>query len=330
MNFDDERFVKIFTRDTVTWKLLGWEGRCVLLMLLRKVDRAGCVDLASGIEGLSLLLDLPEEVTERGFAACLRRGCVTQRDDIAVVPNFVRAQDSRQTDRVRQAESRARRRDSGLVSQNVTDVVTKRDEVSQPVTPCHTESHAVTLRIEQTRSDQNKTDSDVPSEPLQPELELVPQQAADANQKPKEPSKAQIQAQVALGLFAELVAARMSVIAGAEQLQPRPAALAGIKACLGQGYTPDQIRHVIKLKAAEVRAYPGQARWFVPKWFHPANVEQYYALSEADVTSVKGGRRPSKSPADIKREAELDAYFARQDRKHDAIDVASTETRREF
>lgn len=173
-------------------------------------------------------------------------------------------------------------------------------------------------------------DSLVISEPKQPELELVPQQAADANQKPKEPSKAQIQAQVALGLFAELVAARMSVIAGAEQLQPRPAALAGIKACLGQGYTPDQIRHVIKLKAAEVRADPGQARWFVPKWFHPANVEQYYALSEADVTSVKGGRRPSKSPADIKREAELDAYFARQDRKHDAIDVASTETRREF
>ncbi len=50
----------------------------------------------------------------------------------------------------------------------------------------------------------------------------------------------------ALGLFAELVAARMSVIAGAEQLQPRPAAIAGLKACLGQGYTPDQIRHVIR------------------------------------------------------------------------------------
>lgn len=147
MNFDDERFVKIFTRDTVTWKLLGWEGRCVLLMLLRKVDRAGCVDLASGIEGLSLLLDLPEEVTERGFAACLRRGCVTQRDDIAVVPNFVRAQDSRQTDRVRQAESRARRRDSGLVSQNVTNVtrtVTDCDQPSHAVTPSHTESHDVT------------------------------------------------------------------------------------------------------------------------------------------------------------------------------------------
>lgn len=135
-------------------------------------------------------------------------------------------------------------------------------------------------------------DSCVTSEPTQPELELVPQQAADANQKPKEPSKAQIQAQVALGLFAELVAARMSVIAGAEQLQPRPAAIAGLKACLGQGYTPDQIRHVIKLKVAEVKADPEQAKWFVPTWFRPANVERYLALKEADVARKPRGQAP--------------------------------------
>ncbi len=145
-------------------------------------------------------------------------------------------------------------------------------------------------------------DSLVDSDPSQPELALVPQQAADANQKPKEPSKAQIQAQVALGLFAELVAARMSVIAGAEQLQPRPAALAGLKACLGQGYTPEQIRHVIKLKVAEVRADPGQAKWFVPTWFRPANVERYCALREVDVKPRYQGTPnrppdPPKSPA---------------------------------
>lgn len=39
----------------------------------------------------------------------------------------------------------------------------------------------------------------------------------------------------------------------------------------------------------------------------------------------------NKSAADIKREAELDAYFARQDRTHDAIEVASEqEGRRDF
>ena len=38
----------------------------------------------------------------------------------------------------------------------------------------------------------------------------------------------------------------------------------------------------------------------------------------------------NKSAADLKREAELDAYFARQDRKHDAIEVALEETHRDF
>jgi hypothetical protein len=255
------------------------------------------------------------------FDALVSAGWLEVEGSDVFLPHFADSQRAATTAE-RVAEFRKRMRN---------DAVTDEKRPSNVSLPDRNES--VTNREldkKEIRLDQNRKDSLVGSEPKQPELELVPQLAADANQKPKEPSKAQIQAQVALGLFAELVAARMSVIAGAEQLQPRPAALAGIKACLGQGYTPDQIRHVIKLKAAEVRADPGQARWFVPKWFHPANVEQYYALSEADVTSVKGGRRPSKSPADIKREAELDAYFARQDRKHDAIDVASTETRREF
>ena len=304
MNFDDERFVKIYPRNTTNWKLLGWEGRCVLMMLFREVDRAGCLDIEGGMEGLALLLDLPPDVTERGFAACLKRGTVVQNGNLAIIPNFTRAQDARQTDRVRQAESRARRREVAM-SQNVTDVartVTERDQMSHVVTDGHTESHDVTLRIDQTRPDQTKH-SLADSEPKQPELELVPQQAADTNQKPKEPSKAQIQAQVALGLFSELVAARMSVIAGAEQLQPRPAALTGLKACLGQGYTPDQIRHVIKLKVAEVRADPGQAKWFVPTWFRPVNVERYCALREVDVKprgqapQAMRPPEPPKSPA---------------------------------
>ena len=171
-----------------------------------------------------------------------------------------------------------------MMSQFVTNdarTVTDRDQTSRAVTASHTPSHDVTLRIDQTRSEQNNL-SCAKSEP-QPELALVPQQAADTSKASAKPSKAQVQAQVALGLFGELVAARMSVIAGAEQLQPRPAALAGLKACLGADYTPDQIRHVIKLKAAEVRANPEQAKWFVPDWFRVRNVERYLALTEADV-----------------------------------------------
>lgn len=282
MNFDDERFVKIFTRDTVTWKLLGWEGRCVLLMLLRKVDRAGCVDLGSGIEGLALLLDLPEDVTERGFAACLRRGCVTQHDQIAVVPNFVRAQDSRQTDRVRQAESRARRRDSGLVSQNVTatcTVVTKRDEASQPVTRSHTESHDVTPRLDQTRPEQNKY-SHVDSGPSQPELELVPQLAAESKQP-----KAQVIAQIAVTLFGELQAARKRCNPNVrcEVRKVLPMHTREIERCLREELTVDDIRHVIAVWEAQVKSGRQEMAYFdsvTP--FRAANVAKYLQMSLDD------------------------------------------------
>jgi len=163
-------------------------------------------------------------------------------------------------------------------------------------------------------------DSCAKPEPSQPELSLVPQQAADTIKASPKPSKAQIRDQVALGLFAELVAARMSVIAGAEQLQPRPAALAGLKACLGQDYTPDQIRHVIRLKVAEVKADPQQARWFVPSWFGPKNVERYLALRPQDVTSARPsnasgyqGRPAPNEPPKSPRAGESD--FQRQIRE---------------
>ena len=48
-------------------------------------------------------------------------------------------------------------------------------------------------------------------------------------------------------------------------------------------------------------------------------------LTEHRTGKVITPRMAGKSLADLKREAELDAYFARQDRKHDAIEVASEE-----
>ena len=325
MNFEDERFVKIYPRNTTNWKLLGWEGRCVLMMLLREVDRAGCLDLEGGMEGLALLLDLPPDVTERGFSACVKRGCVVLNENTATIPNFVKAQEARQSDRVRQAESRARRREIGM-SQNVTNetrTVTKRDETSHAVTPSHTLSHPVTLRIEQTRPDQNKTDSDVPSEPSQPGLKLEPQSPADT----KKPSAAQVRDQTALILFTELNQARLGVVAGSRAMEPRTAALAGLKACLAQGYTPDDIRRVIALKVAECRTDPSQAKWFTPTWFRPGNVERYLALRPQDVTSARPSGNYGRNPKPESDLEKLGRHFRerREARERgDVIDVQSS------
>lgn len=205
-----------------------------------------------------------------------------------------------------------------MMSQFVTNdarTVTDCDQKSHAVTASHTPSHDVTLRIDQTRSEQNNL-SCAKSEP-QPELALVPQQAADTTKKP---SEAQVRERIALVLFGEIVAARMSVIPGAEKLEPRPAALAGLKACLGQGYKPDEIRRVIDLKTREVRADPKQAKWFRPTWFSPGNVEGYLALRPQDVTSARlshasgyQGRPAPNEPPKSPRAGESD--FQRQIRE---------------
>ena len=161
------------------------------------------------------------------------------------------------------------------------------------------------------------SDSSVSSEPSQPALALQPQQAADT---PKKPSEAQVRDQTALILFTELNQARLGVVAGSRDMEPRTAALAGLKACLAQGYTPDEIRRVIALKIAECRTDPSQAKWFTPTWFRPGNVERYLALRPQDVTSARPsnasgyqGRPAPNEPPKSPRAGESD--FQRQIRE---------------
>jgi len=156
MNWEDERYVRLYTRDTITWKLLGWEGRFVMMSLLRKVDRAGCLDLEAGTEGLAALLEMPEEIVQVGLAACAKRGTVQLRGHMLVLPRFIEAQEAKQSDRQRQRECREKRRDLGErakvvgLSREPTDqsqIVTEQPTMlSQNVTKRHTDSSAgVTL-----------------------------------------------------------------------------------------------------------------------------------------------------------------------------------------
>lgn len=142
MNFSDERYVRLYTRDTITWKAIGWEGRCLLPLLLRKVDRAGVLDMDDqDIEGLAALVDIPADIAERGLAALLKRGVLTARGGALVISKFMDAQECKQSDAQRQRDSRERRR-AGI---HPVDSVTNRDQMSQPVTDGHSASRLVTL-----------------------------------------------------------------------------------------------------------------------------------------------------------------------------------------
>lgn len=297
MDFENARWVKLYCQDTGTWLRLGWQGRTVALHLLRSVNSSGVLsDLGTEPELiLAELLRLPLEVVTPGLSALVRTGTVTLGGGILVWTAFVDAQRSRKSETQRKAEYRAKHRQEAISGQNGTSCPengTERPESVQVCPECPTTAGQI---VPEEKRELKREDSLVGLEPSQPELALVPQQAADVSPKPSKPTEAQVRDRVARALYAEIVAARKSVIASARlspDSAPKPAGLAGLRASLGQGYTPEQIRHAIKLKVAEVRADPEQGRWFLAKWFHPANIDRYSELTEADVTRKPRNQAP--------------------------------------
>lgn len=129
MNFEDEAYVRLFLRDTINWKMLNWQGKCVLPLLFRKVDRAGVLDLGDYAGEMArvvaALIEIPEEVVEPGLAAIFRQKSALLCGQYIVLPNFIEAQEAIQSDRVRKAEQRARHRDRSLAI--ARGLVTPRD-----------------------------------------------------------------------------------------------------------------------------------------------------------------------------------------------------------
>lgn len=145
MDWANERYARVYTRDTTTWKLLTWEARALLVLLLRKVDRMGVLEVGlDGHLGMAAHVEMPPDVVERALAQLVARGVVVDADGAYVLPNFLEAQEAVQTDAHRSREYRARKRDEALHRDGVTkrDVpITKRDKT---VTPRHTASRSVT------------------------------------------------------------------------------------------------------------------------------------------------------------------------------------------
>jgi hypothetical protein len=181
MNWEDEPYIKLYTRDTVSYKLLPWQGRCLLPLIMRKLDRAGVMDIGKypPSEAISVMVDVPIDVTKVGIEALLQSGIFEHIGDSIICPNFLEAQEARQSDKARQALSRQRRKDKANWNN-----VTKCDSKSQNVTNSHTVSHGVTNRIEKNRIDHSSVvklsqdckgsedDSAAPHHTTEPEVSL--------------------------------------------------------------------------------------------------------------------------------------------------------------
>lgn len=142
MNWAEEKFVKLFTRDTPTWLAWPWQARAMAPLLLRKLEGEGrlAVGRLEPARAAALTIGLPIEVVEAGLPAMLDDGTLELRDDGLWWSKFEEAQESRKSDALRQREQRAKqRRDSSTPTR-------------------HTASHAVTPRHspEQNRTEQTR------------------------------------------------------------------------------------------------------------------------------------------------------------------------------
>jgi len=156
MDWPNERYVRLYTRDTKTWCLLGWEGQCLLALLFRKADRAGLIDDVHDAADVLVLLrnGMPSEVVESGLSALVKYNVIELSEPGLLIPNFLEAQETPQTDKQRSREYRAKRRDRSRHAPSravtpTTEPVTKRDAAvtkrDETVTPRHVPSRAVTL-----------------------------------------------------------------------------------------------------------------------------------------------------------------------------------------
>lgn len=168
MRWEDERYVRLYTRDTPEFLAMSWQARGLFALILRKVDRAGVLAVGRlGLKGVAVAVGAPWVEVEGPLAELLDDGCVffDPSQNRIGIPNFLEAQESPQSDKARarasreraaallgssqaaavaarQAEAEVTIRDD-ISSRNVTvpsQNVTKSHAPSRGVTPCHTPS----------------------------------------------------------------------------------------------------------------------------------------------------------------------------------------------
>jgi hypothetical protein len=273
MRWEDERYVKLYSRDTPEWMSLTFEAQGLFRILLTKVDKAGVLELGRlGLRGVAVVLGHAGrwDVIEDALDQLIVDGCVTVSDDKTrlLIPNFVDAQEARMSDRARQHEHRAKSRD--MARAEVTDGHT----TSHAVTRRHTPSHDVTPRGEEIRGEERERSASPPLETA-PAAPAAPKAARRRRGKtePRQESSPDVIA-AAGRLWALQDRLRAEAMPGARPLKPK---LEAVVARLAE-YSEGDAEHVLAVYAAEARARglaPGVRCWFdgVTNW-RPDNFQR--------------------------------------------------------
>lgn len=181
MDWSNERWLRLYTRDTGDWLMWPWQTRALLLFILRKVDRSGMLHLGKGkLAALAAIVGMPSPEVTEWIEPLLEDGCIQIRDGVLLVPNFIAAQETQQTDRARQRATRERLRDKFVAETgrepSAIELVVEAESkagtlgirsqtVTPTVTPSHTPSQEVTTRQDETiETDERESDARAPAE----------------------------------------------------------------------------------------------------------------------------------------------------------------------
>lgn len=94
MRWNEEPYVRLYTRDTTNWMLLSWEARGVLVLLMRKLSRSGSLSVDPQMRGLAKLIDVPMATVTRAVTELLNTETLTLTGDVLSFPNFPEAQEA--------------------------------------------------------------------------------------------------------------------------------------------------------------------------------------------------------------------------------------------
>jgi hypothetical protein len=194
MNWSDERYVRLYTRDSSDWLCMSFLAQGLLCLVMRKVDRAGVLPLGrSGRKSVAIAIGHAHQwpMLEPALEELLEDGCVKIEGDLLVIPNFIEAQEALASDAARAKKHREVRRDlAKLGVKNTSHPVTDRHEPNEPcdgtVTPRDagvtgrvmtvTPSLAVPNRTEPTSQPMHAGRARVKIGPLGSELRLLVEQ----------------------------------------------------------------------------------------------------------------------------------------------------------
>ena len=131
LDYSQERYVRLHTRDTPEWLALSWQARGVFALVTRAVDRAGRLPVGKlGLRGVAVALHAPWDEVRPALEELQTDGWIVVEDGCLLVPEHVEREETAAAGSQRMRVFRERR-DAGV-------------SPSLPVTPRNGASPAVT------------------------------------------------------------------------------------------------------------------------------------------------------------------------------------------